>query len=100
MKSNGLSGSRLLSYGIQDINDLGKRSPRLLACQPWDGDGDCDRLWSPDLFRGVVMFFLIAEVTGQYGLLAAAGNSATVIQAVRRQFQHHPWHGIRLWDFG
>lgn len=76
------------------------RNSRRPDHQPWDGNGDRDRLWSLDLFRGVVMFFLIAEVTGLYDLLAGAGNPVAFFQAVGRQFQHHPWHGIRLWDLG
>ncbi len=60
---------------------------------------DESRLTSLDLFRGIVMFFLIAEVTGIYELLARA-DSAPILKAVAMQFRHHPWHGLRLWDLG
>lgn len=66
----------------------------------WDGRPDVEqRLLSLDLFRGVVMFFLIAEAAGIYDLLARPAQG-TIINAIRLQFQHHPWNGLRLWDFG
>jgi predicted acyltransferase len=58
------------------------------------------RVLSVDLFRGVVMFLLIGKVTGFYDLLAAPGLDGTILHALGLQFQHHPWHGLRLWDLG
>ena len=58
------------------------------------------RVLSIDLFRGVVMFFLIAEATGLYELLVAPVFEGTVVHAIGLQFQHHPWQGLRLWDLG
>jgi predicted acyltransferase len=71
-----------------------------LSTLPGDDPRDQDRLWSLDLLRGVVMFFLIAEATGLYDLLNGVSIRGTVFLAFARQLQHHPWHGIRLWDFG
>jgi predicted acyltransferase len=56
------------------------------------------RFFSIDLFRGIVMFLLIAELTGLYDLLIAPALEGTVFHAVGLQFQHHPWNGLRLWD--
>jgi len=58
------------------------------------------RLVAIDLFRGVVMFLLIAESTGLYELLVAPAFEGTVVHAIGLQFQHHPWSGLRLWDLG
>ncbi len=58
------------------------------------------RVLSVDLFRGVVMFLLIGKVTGLYDLLAAPALDGTAVHALGLQFQHHPWHGLRLWDLG
>jgi predicted acyltransferase len=46
------------------------------------------------------MFFLIAEATGLYDLLSDVRNHGPAFLAIAKQFRHHPWHGIRLWDFG
>ncbi len=59
-----------------------------------------NRVLSVDLFRGVVMFLLIGKVTGFYDLLAAPALDGTILHALGLQFQHHPWHGLRLWDLG
>lgn len=59
-----------------------------------------DRLMSLDFFRGVAMFFLIAEATGLYEILAAPSLKGTIIQAFDIQFQHHQWSGLHLWDLG
>ena len=58
------------------------------------------RVLSVDLFRGVVMFLLIGEATGLYELLASPTLQGTLLGSLGRQFQHHPWHGLRLWDLG
>jgi predicted acyltransferase len=59
-----------------------------------------NRVLSVDFFRGVVMFFLIAEATCLYGLLVMPAFKDTFIHTVGLQFSHHPWSGMRLWDFG
>jgi len=46
------------------------------------------------------MFLLIGEATGFYDLLTVPRFAGTVIHAIGLQFQHHPWHGMRLWDLG
>ena len=61
-----------------------------LPTQPSNDAGDQDRLCSLDLFRGVVMFFLIAEATGLYDLLTDAGTRGAAFLAIGKQFQHHP----------
>jgi predicted acyltransferase len=58
------------------------------------------RVLSVDLIRGVVMFLLLGKVTGLYDLLLAPGFDGTVVHALGLQFQHCPWHGLRLWDLG
>jgi predicted acyltransferase len=56
-----------------------------------------ERFHSLDFFRGMTMFFLIAESTRIYEHLVdpAAGP---VIAAIGTQFHHHPWNGLRFWD--
>lgn len=58
------------------------------------------RLLSLDLFRGLVMFLLIAEGAGIYRALLKFGTEGEggVLKAFFTQFTHHPWHGLRFWD--
>jgi len=58
------------------------------------------RLISLDVYRGLVMLFLIAEVTGIYELMVSPSLKGTALYAIGLQFHHHPWHGLRLWDLG
>lgn len=58
------------------------------------------RILSLDLFRGVVMFFLIAEPAGLYDTLGSFPSVGALGQEIGLQFQHHPWIGMRIWDLG
>lgn len=58
------------------------------------------RILAIDVFRGVVMFFLIAEAAGIYDLISLLVLNGSIIHAIGLQFQHHPWQGLRLWDLG
>ncbi len=62
--------------------------------------GPGPRLLSLDFFRGAVMFLLIGETTGFADILASSAKGGPVLRAIGLQFQHHPWHGLRLWDLG
>jgi predicted acyltransferase len=57
-----------------------------------------DRLYSLDFFRGLTMFLLIAESTNLYSLLTSPSLEASPAFYFFRQFEHHPWHGLRFWD--
>ncbi len=59
-----------------------------------------NRIFCLDIFRGCVMFLLIGEAAGVYSLLLAPSLEGTIFHFAAIQFQHHPWHGIRLWDLG
>src|SRR4030042_555644 len=72
----------------------------VLPTQPLDYAGDQGRLWSIDLFRGIVMFLLIAEPAGVYDLLLAPALKGTILHTIGLQFQHNPWNGLRTWDLG
>ena len=67
-----------------------------------DGTGSekAGRLLYVDLFRGVVMFLLVAEASGLYDLLVSPVLEGTVFHAIGLQFRHHPWHGLTVWDVG
>lgn len=56
------------------------------------------RLFSLDLFRGLVMFLLVAEGSGLYHTWLATTEQGTVLHAIATQFHHHPWNGLRFWD--
>jgi predicted acyltransferase len=56
------------------------------------------RLVSLDLFRGLVMFLLIAEGAGLYHTWLAATEPGTFLHGMAAQFHHHPWNGLRFWD--
>ncbi len=55
------------------------------------------RLFSLDVFRGMIMFLLIAEAAGfHHGIVAL--TEGTVFHSVALQLEHHPWNGLRFWD--
>ena len=56
------------------------------------------RLQSLDLFRGLVMFLLVAEGTGLYEALSGMRPEGSFFHSLVAQFHHHPWHGLRFWD--
>ena len=56
------------------------------------------RLVSLDLFRGLVMFLLVAEGAGLYRNWLETSESGTFMYALATQFHHHPWNGLRFWD--
>jgi predicted acyltransferase len=56
------------------------------------------RLLSLDLFRGLVMFLLVAEGAGIYKALTKVIGEDSFISPFLIQFTHHPWHGLRAWD--
>lgn len=66
----------------------------------WVKDTPEGRVLSLDVYRGFVMLFLIAETTGLYDLLAKPAFKGTFIYTLGQQLQHHPWHGLTLWDMG
>lgn len=55
------------------------------------------RLFSLDVFRGLIMVLLALEASGLYEHLntLTEGNS---VNAIVQQFFHHPWNGLRFWD--
>ena len=57
-----------------------------------------NRLVSLDLFRGLVMFLLVAEGAGLYYTWLEASQEGTFMYALATQFHHHPWNGLRFWD--
>src|SRR5262245_36300753 len=56
------------------------------------------RFASLDFFRGLTMFFLIAESTRIYEHLVDPALQGSFIHALGTQFHHHPWNGLRFWD--
>ncbi len=66
----------------------------------WLSEVPPGRLLSLDIYRGFAMLFLIAETTGLYDLMISPSLQGTLIHSIGKQFQHHPWHGLTLWDMG
>lgn len=60
--------------------------------------GKSKRLLSLDLFRGLVMFLLVAEGAGVYETWLAASEPEGFMHGLAQQFHHHPWNGLRFWD--
>lgn len=56
-----------------------------------------NRLFSLDVFRGLIMFLLIAEAAGFHDSFAQL-TEGTALYIAALQLQHHPWHGLRFWD--
>jgi predicted acyltransferase len=69
-----------------------------MAETPADTSRTKDRLLSLDVFRGLTMFLLIAESTNLYEHLVDPSLQGTLLHAIGRQFDHHPWNGLRFWD--
>ncbi|MEZ5072618.1 MAG: DUF5009 domain-containing protein [Bacteroidales bacterium] len=57
-----------------------------------------ERLVSLDLFRGLVMFLLVAEGAGLYDVWLEAATPGGLLHRAALQFHHHPWAGLRFWD--
>jgi len=57
-----------------------------------------ERLVSLDIFRGLVMFLLVAETAGIYHAVTDLTVPSTFWSQLITQFHHHPWHGLRFWD--
>ncbi len=57
-----------------------------------------ERLLSLDFFRGFTMFLLIAAFTHLFSYLTDPALEGSIIHFIGRQFQHHPWNGLRPWD--
>ena len=56
------------------------------------------RLVSLDLFRGLVMFLLMAEGSMIYEAVSDSTGESSFLGALILQFHHHPWNGLRFWD--
>ena len=57
-----------------------------------------NRLYSLDVYRGLTMFFLMAEAAGVYSAFSAMSQDNAILGALATQFHHHPWNGLRFWD--
>ena len=56
-----------------------------------------ERLYSLDVFRGVIMFLLIAEAAGFHHHFFEL-TQGTFLEPLALQLHHHPWNGLRFWD--
>jgi predicted acyltransferase len=56
------------------------------------------RIVSIDLFRGLVMFLLMAEGAMVYDALMESTGDRSAFHVLIEQFHHHPWNGLRFWD--
>jgi predicted acyltransferase len=57
-----------------------------------------NRYLSLDVFRGFIMFLLLAEFAGIFDTLIDEENPLPWLAAFSHQFHHHPWHGLYFWD--
>ncbi len=56
------------------------------------------RLLSLDLFRGLTMFFLIAEGRKFYDALSEMISHDSIFNGLIKNFYHHEWNGLYFWD--
>ena len=56
------------------------------------------RLYSLDVFRGLIMFLLIAEAAGFHHSFSELVSGNGFMETLALQLHHHPWHGLRFWD--
>jgi predicted acyltransferase len=61
------------------------------------GSAKPQRLLSLDFMRGLVMVLLALESCGLYEHLSKA-SEGSIFYPLARQFFHHPWHGLHVWD--
>jgi predicted acyltransferase len=57
-----------------------------------------NRLISLDLFRGLIMFLLVAEGAQLWDATLDMAPEGTILHGFFLQFHHHPWNGLRFWD--
>lgn len=62
-----------------------------------DNKTKLQRLLSLDFLRGFIMVLLAFEAAGLYKRLKNVTDNS-FLQGVLEQFEHHPWHGLRMWD--
>src|SRR6185312_11442326 len=55
------------------------------------------RLLSLDVMRGLIMIFLAGEACEVYNSLRHL-HGGGLFETIMDQFEHYPWHGLRLWD--
>jgi len=55
------------------------------------------RLFSLDVFRGLIMFLLIAEAAGFHQNFTAL-TEGTMFSGIAHQLHHHEWNGLLFWD--
>ena len=55
------------------------------------------RLFSLDVFRGIIMFLLIADAAGFHHNFIQL-TEGTAFSGIAHQLEHHPWNGLRFWD--
>lgn len=55
------------------------------------------RLFSLDVFRGLIMFLLVAEAAGFHHHFMEL-TKETAFSGLAHQLHHHPWNGLRFWD--
>jgi len=56
------------------------------------------RLFSLDVFRGLTMFFLVAEAAGFHHNFSELVKDNNLFSILAEQLHHHPWNGLRFWD--
>jgi len=56
------------------------------------------RLFSLDVFRGLTMFFLVAEAAGFHHNFSELVKEHSFLSKLGQQLHHHPWNGLRFWD--
>jgi predicted acyltransferase len=56
------------------------------------------RVLSLDVMRGLIMIFLGGESCRLYASLRDLNASASYVEIIDFLFEHHPWHGLHLWD--
>jgi len=56
------------------------------------------RLFSLDVFRGLIMFLLVAEAAGFHHNFTELVKDNSFLSTLSHQLHHHPWNGLRFWD--
>jgi predicted acyltransferase len=60
-------------------------------------DNVSKRLFSLDVFRGLIMFLLIAEAAGFHHSITTL-TEGTSFSGLAHQLHHHEWNGLLFWD--
>lgn len=75
---------------------MSEAMPNPTSTPPKPSSADSSRLWSLDVYRGLIMFLLVGEGAAFY--FALGEIDSPWIKPIAHQFEHVAWRGLVMWD--